>query len=133
MARTYVTTNIEQPDEDWRKVKWWYRIVSFIFSLAATFQTITSGELKDGDELYVCVTFPLALFIGYKTGVKGGCIGNRIRLAIHPKSIRMNNPTTDDLIQMKIHWLFHHAFLGIAIGSICGSILTVSLIEYFFK
>ncbi len=57
MARTYVTTNIDQPNEDWRKVKWWYRIVSFIFSLAATFQTITSVELKDGDELFIRIDF----------------------------------------------------------------------------
>ncbi len=132
MARTYVTTNIDQPNEDWRKVKWWYRIVSFIAAFLATVTTMAE-QSPEFDEVYCYTVFPLALFIGYKAGVKGGCIGNRIRLALHPKSIRMYNPTTDDLIQTKLHWLFHHAFLGIAIGSICGSMLTVSLIEYFFK
>lgn len=131
MARTYVTTNIDQPNEDWRKVKWWYRIVSFI---AAFFATITAMAERSPEfnEVYFHTVFWLALFIGYKAGVKGGCIGNRIRLALHPKSIRMYNPTTDDLIQTKLHWLFHHTLNGIILGAGAGSMLTVMFLSLFF-
>lgn len=121
----YVTTNITRPTEKWWKARRWYWVLSIIISIGSgIFAFIYFLVLSESFIISAVGSVGIG-FISTFLGVFGGIIGNGFRHMVHPKSIRLKNPSLEELVQTKLYWLLQFQLVGI----IFGSILPVALLS----
>lgn len=120
MSRQSVSVNLDRPANDWKKVRGWYKVLSFICAGIIGYAVFRIGISSTA--INILFAF-IAFLTAYLLGIAGGVIAAGIRYFIQPRSIRLyGNPNSQDILNVKIYWMIM-PLAGVLFGSLFGPLL----------
>ena len=98
----------------WQKVVAWLMAWLWSISLFIKLLPLSTNIYILSSTAFVC------WYLAYKFGCIGGIAGNWLRHFLSPLSVRIKNPSAENIMQVKLHWIFHYPLFGICLGGGCA-------------
>ena len=101
---------------NWKHCHRWYKVVSWLFAWIWSI-VLFIKLIPFSTNIYLLGGAAVGCwYLAYKFGCTGGIVGNWVRHFSSPSSVRIKNPSAENVMPVKLHWLFHYQLTGIGIG-----------------